>query len=365
LRRQSVRHWLQFLHLWAGLILALPLVVIGLSGSALLLQREILAAAIPHAPAEGAARTYVEIVAAAEAAPGFETMNAIRLTLPPAEGWPATVRMREAGAESDLFIDPVSLQVLGSETVVERGPFLAAFITIHAYLLLPPHIGLPFVGAMGFIMVFMALTGIVLWWPRGRHWRHAFHLRRGLTGLAFQLELHRVIGIWGMLLLLALGISGIYLSFPQSFSNAVETVLPVGLPDTPVPEDNVRPRLPLDADGAAAIAARAVADADVVLVNLARQNLPFVVQMAARHGASAPPINVMIAPDTGEVTYVDDPRDYPVGSQFLNLQHAIHFGIGLGIAWKSLVFLAGFVPIVLAVTGVSAWWLKRRRRPAA
>jgi len=362
LRRPSLRYWLQFLHLWAGLILALPLIVIGLSGSALLLQREILAASIPHAPGEGAVRNYAEMVAAAEAVPGFETMNAIRLTVPPAEGWPATVRMRTAGSETDVFIDPVSLEVLGSEAVVERGPFLAAFITIHAYLLLPPHIGLPFVGAMGFVMVFMALTGMYLWWPRGRHWRHAFHLRRGLKGLAFQLELHRVAGIWGMLLLLALGISGIYLSFPRGFSNVVEAVLPVGLPDTPIPEESATPSLPLNSDGAVEIATQAVPDADAVLLNLARQNLPFVVQMEARHGPAAPPINVMIDPETGEVTYIDDPRNYPVGSRVLNLQHAVHFGIGLGIVWKSLVFLAGFAPLFLAATGVSAWWLKRRRR---
>ena len=218
MKRRSAKQWMQIIHLWVGLILCLPIVAIGLSGSALLLQREILEASIPDASARGQRQSLSDMIDAAAAAPAFDEMRATRITIPDEEGIPASVRMRSGEAETDVFVDPVSLAILGSEEVIERGPFLAFFITLHAYLFLPPHIGLPFVGAMGFVMVFMALSGLVLWWPRGRHWRQAFWMRPRLKGLAFHLELHRVAGLWGMLLLLALGISGIYLSFPQSFS---------------------------------------------------------------------------------------------------------------------------------------------------
>ncbi len=364
MKHRSVKQWMQTIHLWVGLVLCLPIVAIGLSGSALLLQREILEASVPSAPARGQFKSLSDMVDAAIAAPGFTEMSATRITIPSSEGAPASVRMRAEEAEIDVFVDPVSLAILGSEEVIERGPLLAFFITLHAYLFLPPHIGLPFVGAMGFVMVFMALSGLVLWWPRRRHWRQAFWMRPRLKGLAFHLELHRVAGIWGMLLLLALGSSGIYLSFPQSFSNVVGLGLDIGLPNTEIPEPSPDISGPINADDAVSIAAETIANARPSLVFLARQPVPYVVQLEASNGPSAPPISVMIDPETARVEYIDDPRDYPTGSKFLNMQHAVHFGIGFGWIWAVLVFVSGLLPLLFAITGTYAWWLKRRARRA-
>ena len=66
--------------------------------------------------------------------------------------------------------------------------------------------------------------------------------------------------------------------------------------------------------------------------------------------------------NTGEVGYIDDPRQYAIGDKLLNAQHALHFGVGFGWIWKVLVFFSGVLPLFLAVTGVNIWWLKRRAR---
>src|ERR1043165_2620345 len=151
---RSFRSGLMQVHLWLALVLCLPMVVIGVSGSALLLQREILARSIPAATAIGQKQAIPDIVAAAvKAAPA--TMAANRVELARAQGSPAVVRFHPkdgAGAEFDYYVDPVSLTVLGNEELVERGPVLAFLITIHAFLAMPPPIGLPFVGFNGVIM---------------------------------------------------------------------------------------------------------------------------------------------------------------------------------------------------------------------
>ncbi len=59
---------LQTVHLWMGLLLAIPIIVIGLSGSALLLQREILAYSVPAASADGEHAPLMQMIAAAEKA---------------------------------------------------------------------------------------------------------------------------------------------------------------------------------------------------------------------------------------------------------------------------------------------------------
>ena len=77
-----------------------------------------------------------------------------------------------------------------------------------------------------------------------------------------------------------------------------------------------------------------------------------------------PPILVALNARSGEINFIDDPRNYSIGDKFLNLQHALHFGIGLGWLWKILVFISGILPLALAITGLMIY-VKRRaaKRP--
>src|SRR5260370_40477359 len=67
-RPRAFRRVLQTIHLWVGLILAIPIILIGLSGSALLLQREILSLSVPAASATGQSQSIARIVASAQSA---------------------------------------------------------------------------------------------------------------------------------------------------------------------------------------------------------------------------------------------------------------------------------------------------------
>jgi hypothetical protein len=129
-------------------------------GKRLLLQREILAASVPRAAAIGEKQTIVRIVAAAQAhaPPG---MIADHVDLPTAEGASAVVQVGKPGQEQRkvaIYVDPVSLTILGSSDVVEPGPILAFLIGVHAFLMMPPHFGLPFVGWMAIMMTFMGFS---------------------------------------------------------------------------------------------------------------------------------------------------------------------------------------------------------------
>ena len=94
-----------------------------------------------------------------------------------------------------------------------------------------------------------------------------------------------------------------------------------------------------------------------------RDGRPIVVEMEnTGFGPTTPPILVTLDPKSGDVGYIDDPRTYAIGDMILNSQHTLHFGIGMGLWWKIVVFLSGLLPLVLGITGVSIWWLKRRTR---
>ena len=356
------RNGLMQVHLWLALILCLPMVIIGVSGSGLLLQREILARSTPLATATGLQHSIPEIVAAAaKAAPASMAPN--RVELARTQGAPTTVRFhpKEEGPEFDYYIDPVSLKVLGSQEVVERGPVLAFLITIHAFLAMPPPIGLPFVGFNGVIMTLMGLSGLVLWWPRKGQWRNAFTMRRGTSGLAFHFDLHRVAGIWTFLVLLAVSVSGVYLTFPQTLGPIIRAHLPGGDSPTTNPQAGFVPGSgPLTPEKAIALAEAAVPAARAINVALPGDEPSYVVELEPQNlQPSEPHVQVVMDAKTSEVTYIDDPRNYSFPEQVLNWQHLLHFGVGLGLVWTILVFISGLLPLLFAVTGITVWWKKR------
>lgn len=361
----SFRKALRTVHLWAALIFSLPVVVIGLTGSALLVQREYLALAVPGASTSGPRKPIPNIVAAAVAA-APAGMSPKRIDLPRGAGSAATVRFTPAERgrpERDIYVDPVSLEVLGGAEVVERGPLLALLIETHAFLQLPPHIGLPVVCLAGIVMTFMALSGLILWWPRKGQWARGFLIRRGARGLRFHLDLHHAAGIWGLVVLLLVSLSGIYLTYPQIIGPFVRTIFP-GEDREAVPQPGFVPgKGPIGPEQAILLAAAAIPNARPTGVQFGGADDPLVVDLEPQGWSpSTPAALVILDRATAEVLYIEDPRAHPLRERILNWQSVIHFGTGMGWVWKGMVFLSGLLPALLAATGITIWWKTRKAR---
>jgi uncharacterized iron-regulated membrane protein len=365
----SIKQALRTLHLWVGIALCIPMILIGLSGSALLLQREIVWLSAPPVSASGATRPFTQVIAAAQAT--MPSVQANWLELPRGSGRPVGVQFIVSNRPQrtvEVLVDPKTLKVLGSSELVRRGPVMTFFTNIHEFLLMPSGFGLRVVGWMAVAMTFMGLTGLVLWWPRKGRWRAAFLVKRGAKGLRLHLDLHHAVGIWGLVIFLILSTSGIYLAFPQTVSSVARMTFARGDTDLPPLPAGFPQTWPSDADTAIRLAEVAVPDAEAVGVKLPRppDNL-LMVQMETKGVApSIPPITVTFDTRNKKI-YRDDPRHYPASDRALNVLYALHFSLGTGPVWKFLVFLSGLLPLFLAITGVTIWWKKRqaRRRIAA
>lgn len=374
-----IRRLVQQLHLWVGLLLCLPLVVLGLSGS-LLVYEGWTGILDPHrAAAVGEARPIGDIVAAARAvapegyAPAFYRapeepgdFASVRLTARPqrqGQGQPAAPAP-SGGVPLRIEVDPVSLQVWDN---LPSSGVIGFVHTLHANFFLPDR---RLVGGLGVAMVVLGISGLVNWWPPRRRWREGFVVRRGARGMALYRQLHGAAGIWAYVVFIVVSLSGAYLAFPQTARDAVNLVAPardLRAAAASVKVERVAGGIAMPVDEAVALARQNVPEARVDFVGLpGRPDQPYrITLLRPGQDRGEPAVTVFVDPWTRQIVKTFDPREYSAGETVLGWQHALHSGDGAGPVWKLLVFVVGFLPLLFSITGVWMWWLKRAQRLAA
>lgn len=399
-RRRTFRYWLQQLHLWIGLILFLPLVMMGVTGAVLVYGHDIehlLGQGEPPAKAVGEWRSPGELIEAARTASNDPTRIPIAVRWPMEVGEPAAVRLSRPGMATEraqfrggqqggqgqaqgrvptqspfagslqILIDPVSLKVL--ETQQAMTGWLRFFHDLHGHLFIAGGIGRELVGWLGVALLVLGCSGLYLWWPRPGQWKAAFIVRRTAKGLRFNRELHGAVGIWSLALFMLVNFTGVYLAFPQQISAAVNTVWPGRDMRAAMFQARVEPMRgvqPMAVDEAVELARSKVPDGRFLNAFLSTRpdQAMRVGLIRADHAEGAPIITVIIDPFRKSVVDVFDPRTMSTGERIIAWQRALHYGIGLGSGYKFLVFVSGVIIPVFAVTGFLMWWIKRRNRRA-
>jgi uncharacterized iron-regulated membrane protein len=377
---QKLRKGLQFVHLWAGLILAIPFVVIGVSGAIIIIMDMVNDHAPPSAPARGEMRPMTEILAAAQkAAP--EGWPVAAIAMPASIGDSAGVqvalprgRRPEGGGQNfvgmTIYVDPVSLKILGSSERRRASPFRQKITSLHIALMAPGSYGLQTVGFLGIGLVLFGFSGLVLWWPRRGQWRFAFGVRRGARGFRLNHDLHASIGFWSLIVFLIVSISGVDLAFPVTFQTMLGKVMRLENGLTPGHLDeaavaSIRNKDALTPDEAARVALGSSPNSRVIQVQLPpRPDGVYLVTLVPRpYDDGAPQISAFVGPGP-EILDVVDPRNYSAGKRILVWLRVLHYGHGLGEIWRVLVLLSGLLPLLFAITGLRMWQLKRAQRAA-
>jgi uncharacterized iron-regulated membrane protein len=397
-QRRTVRYWLLQLHLWTGLALMLPLVMMGVTGAVLVYAHDLehlFGQGEPPATTAGEWRTPGEIIEAAKAANVEPGRIPIAMRWPIEVGEPAAVRLSRPGMATErsaqrsvpregaargavpiqspfagslqILIDPVSLQVL--ETQQAMTGWLRFFHDLHGHLFIAGGLGRELVGWLGVALLVLGCSGLYLWWPRPDQWKAAFIVRRTAKGLRFNRELHGAVGIWSLVLFMLVNFTGVYLAFPQQISAAVNAVWPGRDMRAAMFQARVEPMRgvqPMGVNEAVELARSKVPDGRFLnaFLSIRPDQAMRVGLIRADHAEGAPIITVIIDPFRKSVVDVFDPQAMSTGERIIAWQRALHYGIGLGDGYKFLVFVSGVIIPVFAVTGFLMWWLKRRNRRA-
>jgi uncharacterized iron-regulated membrane protein len=299
---------------------------------------------------------------------------AVQVMAPETKGAAYVVWTRTTtGARIQHFVDVDCGEYLGQRewgaARFDRAHVVPALYELHRSLL-SGEIGHVMVGFVGLLLLGVTITGVMIAWPRissREGWVRTLAIRRGAGIRSFYYDAHRATGMWLLVFMLVLAISGVYLCFPKQTRSVVAAVLPTS---AAAPADTRRdlsrqpPATRLSMDALVLRAERLWPDATWSRLQLpAGGSTRYEVRLlqSGELRKDTGDTRVWMGVD-GRVDAVRDPLDAPAGDVLISWLFPLHSGEAFGFAGRVLWTLFGLAPLLLFATGVWLWWQRRVAR---
>ena len=351
----SIRRLSFQLHLWMGLILALYAIVIGLTGSLLVFRAELERFSTPWPwKSTEPAVDITAVIRSVQAAYPRWRVTSVQAPTPHQPGFIAVLQGR---TRLRIACDPATGAVLGE---VPNGPgWLQTISDLHERLLLSGRQGRVVNGIGGLCLLWMCLTGLVLWWRR-----HVFFVDFRRRWRRINFDLHSVAGFWALLFLLFWATSAFYFAWPAQVFALVRFVSPI-VNSTP-PRISVAPT-DSEADIAAMVRQSATLDPGTTWKGIRlpygpRAPLQVVMGRSGGEGGEYEDI-LFFDPSTGQhlKTWRYGVHE-TLGDLLIWAQVPLHFGTSWGLGVKILWAVMGLAIPLLAVTGLVMYWNRTLRK---
>ena len=357
---KRVRNLAFYLHRYLGLALGLLLILIGITGSLLIFEREIenftlerqFGTVIPQEQtvsldrvAENAKTTYPDW-----------NIEYIKWSENPQK--PLTLRMVEQeinpqiymDGEHQVFIDPYTGKVFGDR--VERYTYYRFLLNLHYRLFIPGDTGVYITGVTGLLLLIISGTGIYLW----SGWRRlvaGFKIKLNASVKRANYDLHKVIGIIAAVFLLLIAFTGFCWNF-EGITYPVINALTFSPEEKEISIESPSEQNKLQPS---------------VILASAQQALPEMIPEFFSYPTDATdPFfiygtkeeTVAVDPYTAEVLEIELPDNVTLGDRITNAFFPLHNGAFGGLPTRILYVFVGLSPTVLFITGLTMYRLRRR-----
>jgi uncharacterized iron-regulated membrane protein len=349
------------LHSWLGLVAGLGLLVIGLTGSVLVFHEEIEAASNPElvrvSPTAAGRLPLDELLASANRElPAYEVTGWLLQHEEPAQADVLYVIERGNNEWLVATLDPYTGRVLASPR--DGGATFTGWLLELHYTFLGDHTGMFIAGLFAVMLCALGVSGL---WLYREFWKSIFTLRWGRGARILFSDLHKFVGISSVVFNLLLGFTGAYWNITHVVGHWI-----MGDPE----QAKMEKRLYASAISLDALVADAGGRIPGYRTNFISLPSDPAAPAITFYGAVEPksplrgPYGSVIAFDaqTGAFTSATDIRTAGVWTQIVDAFVPLHYGTFGGLPVKILWVLGGLTPGILAVSGFSIWWLRRKRR---
>jgi uncharacterized iron-regulated membrane protein len=323
--RQPQRVWLRRalfqIHLWTGIGLGIYVVLISVSGSAVVFRQDIYRAietpVILLEPV-GERWTIQALTKHVEKEwPGYEVTQTYEDESKPNRA--IEITFEKGWSRHQRLFNPYTGEDLGP-AIPWMIRTVSWFEDLH-FNLFGGTTGRRINAAAAGLFTILAISGAVVWWQGIQNWKRGLLVRLKSGWKRFNWDLHSAAGFWTFLFVLMWGITGIFVAIPDPFRQAVDYLEPLKRIERPA-----GPPAAAGAQGAE------------------RGERGQRGQRGLRGGGRRP---------------LYEPR---VGDQILRGAYSLHFGNFGGVWVKALWVILGLVPVLLFVSGTIMWWNRVIRR---
>lgn len=378
LRRR--KRWLQ-IHLYLGLVVGAVFVLISLTGSLIVFASQLDAwlnadkMQVDVPSSSNKLSPFEEIIASAKAAIPVGGKFANRLSFPqqPGDVFEIAYNIPPSLDNYQIFVNPYTGEVLGQRLwggfdrcCSRHGPLMAMIYRFHDSFWLGSA-GSILTGSTALLMSISLISGMVLWWPSRSRLRAALTIKRKTSTERFNYDIHKLAGIYTGLVLFILLFTGAYLSlqvpFPTQVKGLVSVFSALTAQPTSFKSKPIAGQAPIGIGQAVSIANQLFPEGVITTVFLPVDEHG-VFKILKHKGNkilfSSRQQMVVIDAYSGEVLFQTDQVKRTAADIFDEWQLALHSGEAFGVTGQGIVLIAGWVPLVLYVTGVIRWLQKRR-----
>ena len=355
----------EWIHLYAGLIAAPILLVLGLTGSFLVFEYPIdhlLHAQLAYVRPAEIRMPLDALLSSVQSA--YPTAKFTTFALSPSSPAPdlayvVQIQIPQHAEPSSVFVNQYTGQVLGK---IDGMSFASTVHEFHTDMLLGDR-GAFVMMLIAALLIVLSLSGIVLWWPR-----KILSVRWSASGRRIVFDLHNAIGFYSFLFLFLFGVTGVVVHWQSTWLPMTNRALhlPDTEPDLKISPPSANART-ISLEAAAAAARLMLSEPRVTQINM--PGTRGVYRVWLKYPEDGTPLGrsfVLINAYSGEVLYTRSARTVHVPTRFFReWNREIHTGDILGWPTRILACVMSLMLPVLTITGPLFWWRKHRVRPVA
>lgn len=374
-REYTFRNMMNDLHLWLGILSAVVLFLVCLTGTIYTFRTEIEAFIEPekykisHVSEKRKALSELVEVVETTYQRKVQRISVFEKATKP-------VVLSIAAKEKDkrgenVYVNPYTAEIVGAG----QGPASEFFMTVfrlHRWLLLDMKIGRPIVGIATLVFVVLSFTGLVLWFPKKKkNWRNfkpGFKIKFNANWKRINHDLHNTLGFYALLPIVVMSLTGLCWSFDW-FRDGLGEVLGAKVF---AGRNEVKPTSAfvwneqISIDQAVDVAHRQLPfEYRSMTITLPKEETGSIeVNKNSKNRFNETVFDrVFIDQYTGEVIRTDWFADQTIGAKIASSVRALHFGDIYGTFSKVIYFISCLIATSLPVTGILIWTNKMKKKP--
>ena len=364
MNNRRIRNIAFYCHRYIGLAIGLILIIVGLTGSLLVFNREINAILVKQ--------QYEKVVPQSQRLSLDEIAKSVNKNYDKKPDYqihqidlhfdPNIYLVRLINSDDkqlEVFVNAYTGKVLSDRP--RDKTFFDRVYSLH-YQLFAGNIGMAIVGVAALFLFLLTVTGLVLW----NGWRNflaGFKVKLNASKKRKNYDIHKVVGIIALAFLAMISISG----FCWNFYEQTEPII-YSLTFTPKPpevESTPTGKETIAIDEVVQQANITIPEAKATFISLPTEpDEVFTVYMKQPQDAQYFANKVEIDRYSGEVLHFVNSQTAGLGDRIINVMTPMHYGTFGGLPTRILYVFIGLSPTVLFITGLTMYRLRRRPQSA-